>query len=66
MLMSEDCKLDISQQKVNLQDHINTYSKTRMKQIKGVPKSFLQKHKSIVQSGYSTVLSEDMTEKPAH
>lgn len=37
-----------------------------MEQIEGVSKVVCQQHESIVHSGYSTVLSEGIIERPAH
>lgn len=63
-MSSKGYKLDISQQKMNLQDCIYISSKTRKEQIKGFPKSLFQKHKSSVQTCYSAVLTENITERP--
>lgn len=63
-MSSKGYKLDISQQKMNPQDCIYTISKTKKEKKNGFPKSLFQKHKSSVQTCYSAVLTEDVTERP--
>lgn len=61
---NKDYKLNISQQKMNLQNYIYTSSKTREEQINRFPESLFQKHKSNIQTCYSAVLTEDVAERP--